>query len=71
MTPSMGRRQSASAGAAAADGWSSIKFAAFLSPEDNDPPQLGWLTTSPHRPSADTFSSRTQRSIPDHQLIPN
>jgi hypothetical protein len=32
----------------AVDGWSSIKFAAFLSPEDNDPPQLGWLTTSPH-----------------------
>src|SRR5271155_5817749 len=32
----------------AVDGWSSIKFAAFLSPEDNDPPQLGWLTTTPH-----------------------
>jgi hypothetical protein len=26
-----------------------------LSPEDNDPPQLGWLTTSLHRPNADTF----------------
>jgi hypothetical protein len=34
-----------------------------LSPEDNDAPEVGWLTTSPQCPGADTFHHERNAAI--------
>jgi hypothetical protein len=42
-----------------------------LSPEDNDPPQLGWLATSLRRGGQATFHEERNAVFLDHQLISN
>jgi hypothetical protein len=42
-----------------------------LSPEDNDPPQLGWLATSPRRGGVATFFNERNAVFLDHQPISN
>jgi hypothetical protein len=65
--------------ATAVGGWSTVKyclfgpgiFAADLSPEDNDAPEVGWFATSLCRTGLAIFHDERNAAFLDNQMISN